>query len=649
MKAGPEATGHRMLSLQRTIGNRAVTHMLGAQRPSVSDAAAETPGAEAAEPEAGDLGADSALSVHEGGYGVLMRDLLPIKDWKTRSATDDAGKKQIVRSSALKSVDKALKKYNQQNGFPQHDFGFAAINALINAIANYLASRATKGSRITQVTWLQGEATRELGEVNEMRGIRDRLRDNMGIALDNPAGIDAITRLYMSFGGKRKTFKKLKEMPWKLSQLRHVEAALTPYAPLLGTARPNALGAQSISSFSRLRAGASVDDDDKVYVEGENGTDMTTFGETFTQNIGGVQLGNISMFNAADEVTDFAQNKNNPTPEELAKGYQGTMVHELSHALIESLPPPAAGETFPDGSPVDNMIRYFARHTAFWTDVFTKSGTVGSEDPITGYGKKNAKEDLAEAMMFFVIDPATLQRKCPQRWAFITTHLTAYLNPVTMAASKQAAKDANPDLNAPPLPPAPMGGAPVVAPPTGGVTPQSLQSGKDNLKAVIPNPPPLPNMPLNNAPVNNGGITPESLQSGKDNLKAVIPNPPPLPNMPVGDAPVNTGGITPEALQEGKDNLKPPPPTELEQVLTEVEANQPVALDDGDFDDSGYEADVDMELDDSIYDSDSESESEESGYDGDVDMDLVGEDEEEELIDTNTIESTPTRNRSYTV
>ena len=54
----------------------------------------------------------------------------------------------------------------------------------------------------------------------------------------------------------------------------------------------------------------------------------------------------------------------------------------------------------------------------FWTDANTKSGKAGAEEPVTPYGQTNAREDLAESMKFYFLDPAALLKKCPKRHAF---------------------------------------------------------------------------------------------------------------------------------------------------------------------------------------------------------------------------------------
>ena len=84
----------------------------------------------------------------------------------------------------------------------------------------------------------------------------------------------------------------------------------------------------------------------------------------------------------------------------------------------------------------------FMKETGYWTDRTTKSGTAGAEAPPTGYGDKNASEDLSESAMFFFVSPDRLKNgdgsaaagspgnACPKRFAFLERIVGEWKPPV---------------------------------------------------------------------------------------------------------------------------------------------------------------------------------------------------------------------------
>ncbi len=501
---GQAAEGpRRVAALQRSIGNRATLQVLAAERAAIH--------------------APEPLAFTPASPNAVMRALMSLRDWRTTTAVDDAGQRvRGPRSSKLRRIDSRLDRFNKQRGYPQHEFGLTALTALNTAIQDFLNERAGRSSRVGHVRTLQTAANGEMPEINEMRQIRDNLLNNFAIRLDNGAGIDSIYRFYRSQGAAARVLRQLRENAWQVNDLRQIERALTLYRPLLGANRPGALGAQTITTFSRVRADIDLG---LTAIEGTHGTQESTFAETFTQRPRGRQLSNISVFNHAGSVMDFVADPANPTPAELERGYRGTIIHELSHGLIEMLPNPplpapapapvpaaAAGgaapagggaapggaapvaaappaETFPDGRPVTNMIQHFANQMAYWTDTRTPSNQAGAEAPITNYGQTSAAEDMAEAIMYFFESPAQLQRQCPNRYRFITSKLTAYLDPASVQTATQAAIRANPDLNPPPPPVAgaaaagaAAAGAGAAAAGGGALTPAALAAGAAALR-----------------------------------------------------------------------------------------------------------------------------------------------------------------------
>jgi hypothetical protein len=252
-----------------------------------------------------------------------------------------------------------------------------------------------------------------------------RIHDKYGVTLHQQAGVDAIKASYTSV--PEEVLNKLSVTPWSWEQLEDVEAALSRYAGLLGPERiKKKLGAQGVTTFSRLKQ--AIDQDTP-----QGNLDTSTFGETFDSN--------ISMFDAAKNVTDFATDKSAPTDEEKRMGFRGTIEHELSHALIEDV-------TVKGGKKAG--LDQFVSDMPFWRDVYDsrywKDADYGDtgysavktreaakkakvEAPITNYGMKSAKEDLAEAMMFFFESPDKLKSDCPKRYAFINKRIAPLLAP----------------------------------------------------------------------------------------------------------------------------------------------------------------------------------------------------------------------------
>ncbi len=242
--------------------------------------------------------------------------------------------------------------------------------------------------------------------VTEAEGIIKTIKDEYGIKLDSKAGITAIKKAYSDAPAKVKKGLKIKE--WKIEELRDLKAALANYAPLLGKKRKEKkLGAQPITTFSRIKQGIDVDSEDGVL-------DNSTAGESFSASK------NISMFDVGNEITDFAKDKDNPTKDELRQGFRGTIEHELSHALLQK----------------DN-IDNFVKKMTYWEDEDTPSGKTGAEKPITEYGKTNAGEDLAETAMFYFEDPETLKKKAPERHKFLKGIVDSWNKTSTSAGGKK--------------------------------------------------------------------------------------------------------------------------------------------------------------------------------------------------------------------
>ena len=90
----------------------------------------------------------------------------------------------------------------------------------------------------------------------------------------------------------------------------------------------------------------------------------------------------------------------------------GTFVHETAHGLLSYA--------------YDDFV---AASDGYWTDQNTKSGKDGAEEPPTGYGKKNAREDMCETAMLYFVEPSRLDA-FPKRLAFMKALGTGWVPPV---------------------------------------------------------------------------------------------------------------------------------------------------------------------------------------------------------------------------
>jgi hypothetical protein len=602
------AGGVTALQLQRRAGNRAVRRLIDEGGAGVVTGQHGTTGGRACSgeraadvrPEPGRLrqrtvtrsGGD-APATRISRSPLQVQRLMGYAAWMSVSARTFAS-----RDADLKAIDASVKTAERHYGRPEHTFGLVALNTLQARIATYRSNRQAAGkdagSRAPVIVQLETSVNWEIPRVTEMRSIQQRLLAQYGITLDNQSGEDAIRRAYgrggpatNRAGAAKRVLGQLKQTGWQLEDLRQIEQALSVYSPLLGPGRSAALGAQPITSFSSLAADIEGDSSAiegvrrPMFVKlsdplGIGKTEASTYAETFTQKApplgapGGpkTRLANISMFDYAHNVTDFAGDPHNPTQAELTKGYRGTVIHELCHGLVERLTAPVGG---------GKMIDYFVSQTPYWQDRYTKSGTVGAERPVTGYARTNANEDLAETLMYFFEDPTRLNGTCPQRFGFVRTHLRQYLSPQHFLQAQVAAGivplppaqgppppvagPAAPAAAGPPVAGPPLAGAAAAgpgaagpgaaAPAQGGITAGALVAALAALRPVPPAVPPLP----------PGGLPPLPPLPGVGGPAVPPGGLPPLPALPGAGGPAVPPGGLPAlpALPAAPAAAVPPP------------------------------------------------------------------------------------------
>jgi len=256
--------------------------------------------------------------------------------------------------------------------------------------------------------------------------LKTKIETTYGFSLDSDHGLDALTSLFGGKQSKTDVSAKVKAKNWTLQELKYIEQALKNYGPLLGAQRSKDLGAQPLTSLSRaeMRVGKGSNN----AIEQRPGTLATTF----------PSAKNITMFDSALTPSDFKTEE---------QQFQGTMEHELSHALIEDLPAKVKGKQ-------TTMIEKYWKQMPFWKGRMQSKywkqangkGTTQSakydpdktrkaaekakvEAPITNYAMDSAEEDLAETLMYFFEEPQTLKDKCPKRFQFLLDNLSDKLDP----------------------------------------------------------------------------------------------------------------------------------------------------------------------------------------------------------------------------
>jgi hypothetical protein len=182
--------------------------------------------------------------------------------------------------------------------------------------------------------------------------------------------------------------KALDVRPWEMDELRAVHKALGYFAPVLGEARKKSSlksDAQEIVNVGKLN---TAPDDDPAK------PDDRTRGQYFR------------------EQQTFSVFEPGPDPSRTALE---VATHEIAHGIF------------------DRHIKAFMKATGYWSAEKVKHKEKDRvEGPPDGYGDRNAKEDLAQSVMYFFTNPkrllegdgrgrkqGTWGNKCPLRHTFI--------------------------------------------------------------------------------------------------------------------------------------------------------------------------------------------------------------------------------------
>jgi hypothetical protein len=243
-----------------------------------------------------------------------------------------------------------------------------------------------------------------LGHERRKLLIAERIVAKYGIRLDTMELIKANKKAY---GGKKlEKFVEMQEPEvFSLEELKAIETVLQRYAPMLGKNRAKKQGAQPLTVFGRAKYGIDYDD------TGVAERDPDTRGESFAKSK------TVGMYDEGASASQF------PTG---MQQFRGTFAHELSHALIEDF----------EKSKGKRMLDLYLKATGVWADARTtpyrkpsnaetwqEMKNKGKEPPITEYGAYTAQEDLADAIKFLFEDPAKLKQECPIRYKWILQNL----------------------------------------------------------------------------------------------------------------------------------------------------------------------------------------------------------------------------------
>ena len=185
--------------------------------------------------------------------------------------------------------------------------------------------------------------------------------------------------------------KALAVRPWELDELKAIERALTHFAPVLGEARKKTMPKGPPQEFVNVgKLNSSPDDDPKILGDRTRG----------------------QFFHDAQTFAVFEPGPDSPVGDDAV---ERVATHEIAHGIF------------------DPLIDSFMQATGYWEKekVKRKEGQ-RVEGPPDGYADRNAREDLAQSVMYFFVDPERLKKgdgrgrakgtwgnPCPKRYAFI--------------------------------------------------------------------------------------------------------------------------------------------------------------------------------------------------------------------------------------
>ncbi len=185
--------------------------------------------------------------------------------------------------------------------------------------------------------------------------------------------------------------KALAVRPWELAELKAIERALTHFAPVLGDARKKTMPKGPPQEFVNVgKLNTAPDDDPKMLGD-------RTRGEYFRES---------------KAFAVFEPGPDSPVGDDQV---ERVATHEIAHGIF------------------DPHLDAFMKATGYWSaEKVKRPEKERVEGPPDGYADRNAKEDLAQSVMYFFVDPKRLREgdgrgrakgtwgnACPKRFDFI--------------------------------------------------------------------------------------------------------------------------------------------------------------------------------------------------------------------------------------
>ncbi len=185
--------------------------------------------------------------------------------------------------------------------------------------------------------------------------------------------------------------KALVVRPWELDELKAIERALTHFAPVLGEARKKSMPKGPPQEFVNVgKLNSSPDDDPKILGDRTRG----------------------QFFHDAQAFAVFEPGPDSPAGDDAV---ERVATHEIAHGIF------------------DPLVDSFMQATGYWEkEKVKRKESARVEGPPDGYADRNAREDLAQSVMYFFVDPLRLKKgdgrgrpkgtwgnPCPKRFAFI--------------------------------------------------------------------------------------------------------------------------------------------------------------------------------------------------------------------------------------
>ena len=228
------------------------------------------------------------------------------------------------------------------------------------------------------------------GEKAEAEQIIKDCKAKFGVTFDSIAAKKATLERYADSAPEDRR-KALAVRPWEMDELRAIQKALSHFAPVLGDARKKTLpkaGPQEFVNVGKLNT--APDDDPKMLGD-------RTRGEYFR------------------EAQAFAVFEPGPDPPVEDNQVERVATHEIAHGIF------------------DPHLDAFMKATGYWSaEKVKRPEKERVEGPPDSYADRNAKEDLAQSVMYFFVAPKRLREgdgrgrskgtwgnPCPKRFDFI--------------------------------------------------------------------------------------------------------------------------------------------------------------------------------------------------------------------------------------